>query len=99
MKKAADFVAESLAYLFNLTVEKNEIPSGLKSAFVVPLLKGGDPAILTYYRPISNLSMLAIFLEAFMSAQLKVFLHSSTILLKYQSDFRNKKNMVPQQLH
>lgn len=64
LKPVADFVAEPLTNLFNLTVEKNEIPSVWKSAFVLPLLKGVDPAILTNYRPISNLSVLAKVLES-----------------------------------
>lgn len=71
MKLAADFVAVPLTYLFNLTVENEEIPRIWKSAFVIPLLKGGDPAILNNYRPISNLSVLAKILEGLVSDQLK----------------------------
>lgn len=47
LKMAADFVVEPLTFLFNLTVEMNEIPIAWTSAFVLPLLKGGDPAMLT----------------------------------------------------
>src|SRR4029434_9001611 len=50
LQLAADFVAGPLAYLFNLTVENKEIPRIWKSAFVLPLLKGGDSAILNSYR-------------------------------------------------
>lgn len=50
LKMAADFVAQPLTILFNLSIESKEIPSVWKSAFVVPLLKGGDPAVLTNYR-------------------------------------------------
>ena len=60
---AADFIAEPLAYLFNLTLECNEIPKIWKSAFVLPLLKGGDRTLLNNYRPISNLSPLLEILE------------------------------------
>lgn len=35
LKLAADFVAERLAFLFNVTVERNEIPPAWKSAFVL----------------------------------------------------------------
>lgn len=48
-----------------------EIPSAWKSAFVLPLLKQGDPAILTNYRPISDLSVLAKLLETPASEQVK----------------------------
>ena len=75
-------------------MEKNEIPSVWKSAFVLPLLKGGDPAILTNYRPISNLSVLAKVLEALVSEQVKLFLHSNSILSKFQSGFRKKHSTI-----
>lgn len=52
---AADFVAEPLAHHFNLTVKTTNISSVWKSAFVLPLLKGGAPATLNKYRSISNL--------------------------------------------
>ena len=68
---AADFIAEPLTYLFNLTLECNEIPKIWKSAFVLPLLKGGDPTILNNYRPISKLSPLVKILETLVSEQLK----------------------------
>uniref|UniRef100_A0A3P9K1B3 Reverse transcriptase domain-containing protein n=1 Tax=Oryzias latipes TaxID=8090 RepID=A0A3P9K1B3_ORYLA len=94
LKLAADFVAEPLTILFNLTVETKEIPSIWKSAFVLPLLKGGDPAILANYRPISNLSVLCKILESLVSEQLKYFLFSNSILSKYQSGFRKKHSTV-----
>uniref|UniRef100_A0AAZ3RMD0 HEAT repeat-containing protein 6 n=1 Tax=Oncorhynchus tshawytscha TaxID=74940 RepID=A0AAZ3RMD0_ONCTS len=67
---AADFIAEPLTYLFNLTLECNEIPKIWKSAFVLPLLKGGDPTLLNNYRPISKLSPLLKILETLVSEQL-----------------------------
>lgn len=54
LKLAADFIALPMAYLFNLSLETNEIPLIWKSAFVLPLLKGGDPTLLNNYRPISK---------------------------------------------
>lgn len=55
LKLAANFIAEPLSILFNLSIKTKEIPSVWKSAFILPLLKGGDPAVLSNYRPISNL--------------------------------------------
>lgn len=55
VKMAGDFIAQPLTILFNLSIENKEIPSVWKSGFVVPILKGGDPAVFTNYRPISNL--------------------------------------------
>ena len=68
---AADFIAEPLTSLFNLTLECNEIPKIWKSALVLPLLKGGDPTLLNNYRPISKLSPLEKILETLVSEQLK----------------------------
>ncbi len=41
LKLAADFIAEPLTYLFNLSISHCEIPKIWKSAFVSPLFKGG----------------------------------------------------------
>lgn len=90
LKIAADCVAQPLTYLFNLTLESNTIPKIWKSAFVCPLLKGGDPSNLNNYRPISNLSVLAKTLESLVSDQMKDFLHVQDILSPVQSGFRKK---------
>ena len=54
LKLAVDFIAEPLTHIFNLTFSNNEIPNIWKSAYVLPLLKGGDPTVLNNYRPISK---------------------------------------------
>lgn len=94
LKKAADFVAEPLTILFNLSIQNNEIPSVWKSAFVTPLFKGGDPAVLTNYRPISNLCVLSKILESLVSDQIKEFLYSNELLSKLQSGFRKKHSTI-----
>jgi hypothetical protein len=40
-----------LTCIFNLILDVKEIPKLWKSAFVLPLLKGGDPSLLDNYRP------------------------------------------------
>lgn len=55
LKLAADFIAEPLTHIFNLTLPNNETPNIWKSAYVLPLLKGGDPSVVNNYRPISKL--------------------------------------------
>lgn len=71
LKIGQDFVAEPLADLFNLTVETNDISSVWKSAFVLSLHKGNDPATLDNYRPISNLRVLTKILECLVSEQMQ----------------------------
>uniref|UniRef100_A0A669EJS2 Reverse transcriptase domain-containing protein n=1 Tax=Oreochromis niloticus TaxID=8128 RepID=A0A669EJS2_ORENI len=94
LKTAADYIAQPLTILFNLSIQNNEIPFVWKSACVTPILKGGDPAILTNYRPISNLCVLAKVLESLVSEQLKEFLYSKEILSKLQSGFRKQHSAV-----
>lgn len=62
---------EPLTHIFNLTLSNNEIPNIWKSAYVLPLLKGGDPSVVNNYRPISKLCVLAKVLEKLVSEQLK----------------------------
>uniref|UniRef100_A0A669B412 Reverse transcriptase domain-containing protein n=1 Tax=Oreochromis niloticus TaxID=8128 RepID=A0A669B412_ORENI len=90
LKLAADYIAEPLSILFNLSITTKEIPSVWKSAFVLPLLKGGDPSVLTNYRPISNLCVLSKIMESLVCDQLKEFLYSNDIVSKFQSGFRKK---------
>lgn len=87
LKLAADFIAEPLTYIYNLTLTSNKIPKSWKMAYVLPLLKGGEPSSLNNYRPISNLSPLAKILEHMVSDQLKEFLCLNEILSCYQSGF------------
>lgn len=91
---AADFIVRPLTCLLNMTLENKEIPKTWKSAFVLPILKGGDPAILNNYRPISNLSVLAKILEALVANQLKDFLNTNAILSTSQSGFRKQHSTI-----
>lgn len=90
----ADVIAEPLTYLFNLTLELNVIPSVWKSAYVLPLLKGGEPSLLNNYRPISKLSVLAKVLETLVCNQMKEFLCDNNILSTFQSGFRKQHGTI-----
>ena len=68
--------------------------SGWKSAYVLPLLKGGEATILNNYRPISKLSVLAKVLERLVSEQVKEFLCTNDILSKHQSGFRKQHSTI-----
>uniref|UniRef100_A0A3B3HBJ0 ribonuclease H n=1 Tax=Oryzias latipes TaxID=8090 RepID=A0A3B3HBJ0_ORYLA len=94
LKAAADFVAQPLTVLFNLSIQSGEIPAIWKSAFVRPVLKGGDPAVLSNYRPISNLCVLSKILESLVSDQLKDYLTINELLSMLQSGFRKKHSII-----
>jgi hypothetical protein len=55
---AAGIITEPVAHIFNLSLLTNSITSIWKSAYVLPLLKGGDPSDAINYRPISKLPIL-----------------------------------------
>ncbi len=94
MRTAADFIAEPLCHIFNLTISENEIPSIWKSAYVLPLLKGGDPSVVNNYRPISKLCALSKVLEKLVSEQLKGFLDANGLLSHHQSGFRKQHSTI-----
>ncbi|KAJ8287209.1 hypothetical protein GJAV_G00048920 [Gymnothorax javanicus] len=85
LRLAADIIASSTL---------NEIPEVWKTAFVLPLLKGGDPKNLNNYRPISKFSILAKVLERLVNDQIKDFLGSHNILSPLQSGFRKRHSTV-----
>lgn len=58
LRSAVDFIAEPLCHIFNLSLSENNIRRIWKSAYVLPLLKGGDPSVVNNYRPISKLCIL-----------------------------------------
>ncbi len=61
-----------------------------KSAFVLPLFKGGDHTQLNNDQPISKLSVLAKVLETFVNNQSKDFFSVNNILSDFQSGFRKQ---------
>lgn len=94
LKLAADHVAEPLTHIFNLSLKSAKIPKVWKSAFVLLLLKGGDPTEVNNYRPISKRCIVAKILEKLISIQLKDFLEANNILCNFQSGFRKKLSTI-----
>lgn len=90
----ADFIAEPIAAMFNLSLTSNVIPHAWKSAMVLPLLKGGDPFELDNYRPISRLSVIAKVFESLVNDQVKQFLMENNILNEFQSGFRSGHSTI-----
>lgn len=92
LKLASDFIAEPLYHIFKLTLSENKIPDVWKSAFVIPLFKGGDSIVLNNYRPISKHSVPAKVLETLVSDQVIEFLTPSSLLsqFQFQSDIRKE---------
>ena len=94
LQLSAPLICGALTHIFNLTLLSSCIPTLWKTAFVLPLHKGGPADDLNNYRPISKLSCLAKILEQLVNKQLKMFLTSFSILNEYQSGYRSGHSTV-----
>ena len=90
LKLSLPYIIDSLAYVFNLCIEKNVFPSGLKKAKVVPLPKSTDKTNPTNYRPITLLSVLSKLFEKHVHIYLNDYLEKLQLLHLFQSGFRGK---------
>ena len=69
LKLAAPMIAGSLSTLFNACLTEGVFPDDWKLANVHPVFKSGDSRLLTNYRPISVLSILAKVFESLVHKQ------------------------------
>ena len=84
-------LAPFLSRLICWSLEHGVVPSGMKSAYITPILKKADmdPADTKSYRPISNLSVLqSKLLERLVSKQLVTYLRDNGLLPDRQSAYR-----------
>lgn len=86
----AQFIAEPLCYIFNLSFSTGIFPDDLKIANVLPLFKSGSTDDPNNYRPISILPCISKLLEKIVHSQLYSHLHCSGLLSSQQSGFRPK---------
>ncbi|MCI4436824.1 MAG: hypothetical protein JHC33_08470 [Ignisphaera sp.] len=76
--------------IVNLSLSTSKFPSQYKSSIIVPTLKNStlDPASLSSYRPISNLSFISKIIEKVVFKQTYLYLQSNSLLPVFQSGFR-----------
>jgi len=85
---AADVIAPSLTWIFNLSLRTGSVPSIWKVAKVIPLYKNGAMSDPGNYRPISILPALSKIFERHIHSHLMTHLDSNNLLYKHQSGFR-----------
>jgi len=90
LKANVDVLAPFLSRLFCESLERGEVPSTMKSAYITPILKRSnlDSADTASYRPISNLSVISKLLERVVSKQLVRYLRDNDLFPDLQSAYR-----------
>ena len=92
LKAAADIIAPSLTYIFNLSLSKGVFPQDFKVAKVTPLFKSGSRDQVGNYRPISVLPIVAKVFEKEVHKQLYKYLTDNNLLHPSQHGFRRKRS-------
>ena len=87
LKTIRTLIADPLAYLFNLCIERSIWPDILKTAEVIPIYKSGKKNDMGNYRPISLISNIAKIFEKIIHKRLINFINKSKILSKRQFGF------------
>ena len=70
LTELADYIAEPVALLFNLTIKYGIIPEDWKWAYLSPIYKKGARSNAENYRPISLTSILCKIMESFVRERL-----------------------------
>ena len=88
LKIAAPIISETLTYIYNLFIDKKDIPLAFKSAKCVPVFKSGSYDDPNNFRPISILSLLCKPFEKHINYHLSNFFENNNLFHQSQSAFR-----------
>jgi hypothetical protein len=88
LRIAADIIAPSLTYIFNLSLSTGVFVENWKDAKVIPIYKEGNKRNLGNYRPISILPIISKVFEKQIFTQLYKHLNENCLISKFQSEFR-----------
>ena len=87
MKLALPFIGNSLAALFNTSIETSQFPDSWKVARVTPIFKEGDKTEKSNYRPISVLPVISRLFEKLVFDQLYQHMKENHLFSPDQSGF------------
>ena len=88
LRIAADVIAPSLTFIFNLSLSTGEFVDDWKNARVTPIHKDGSKLVMGNYRPISVLPIISKICEQEIFQQLYKYMNESNLISKFQSGFR-----------
>ena len=83
LRIAADIIAPSLTYIFNLSISTGVFVDDWKDARVIPIYKEGDRRNLGYYRPISILPIVSKVFENEIFKQFYKHLNDNMLVSKF----------------
>ena len=95
LRECFDLISDSLALIFNRSIETSIFPDEWKSARITPLYKKcGNRSDPSNYRPISIIPVVAKVFERIVYDQLYRYLTENKLLCCYQSGFRTLHSTV-----
>ena len=87
MKLALPYIENSLAFLFNKSIETSQFPDSWKVARITPIFKDGDKTEKSNYRPISVLPVISKLFEKLFFNQLYLYVKENGLFTSDQSGF------------
>ena len=87
MKLALPYIENSLAFLFNTSIETSQFPDSWKVARITPIFKDGDKTEKSNYRPISVLPVISKLFEKLVFNQLYQYMKENGLFTSDQSGF------------
>ena len=94
MKLALPFIENSLAVLFNTSIETSQFPDSWKVGRVAPIFKDGDKTEKSNYRPISVLPVISRLFEKLVFEQLYEFMEENGHFTSDQSGFLRQRSTL-----
>ena len=87
MKLALPYIENSLAFLFNTSIETSQFPDSWKVARITPIFKDGDTTEKSNYRPISVLPVISKLFEKLFFNQLYLYMKENGLFTSDQTGF------------
>ena len=87
MKLALPYIENSLAFLFNTSIETSQFPDSWKVARITPIFKDGDNTEKSNYRPISVLPVISKLFEKLVFNQRYLYMKDNGLFTSDQSGF------------
>ena len=94
MKLALPFIENSLAILFNTSIETSQFPDSWKVARVTPIFKDGDKTENSTYRPMSILPVISRLFEKLVIEQLHDFMEENGHFTSDQYGFLRQRSTL-----